>query len=1194
MDNAWTDVAKGESHALVRFASGPSPLSDVGGGALLKGEAAGWATDFLYDADPTKRVALKTPGSKTFYAVDDFIANAGTSPKTVYDSAGVLRWSPHNLALQSAVGRIGFEWGGNGATYTGGQSDPNGGTQALKVVVTPGTGPGAGLNLQQNIAGLIVGQQYVASMWLKGTAGEQIFFNANSYLASSQVLVTFTGSWQRVSSTFVAITPDAYFACECDDRGAGPNLPAITFYAWGGQFQRGNAPTTYVATTTAARVGLALDYDPVTHAPRGLWSEPQATNLVPQSQTFDNVAWSPSNVTVVANQAIAPDGTMTMDKVYPASSGSNRWISQPVTTTAVVYTYSVYAKAAGKRWLYFIRFDGANFGAWFDLQNGVVGNLDASFTSSSIQSVGNGIYRCSVTGMGQVSLNTAIGLTDANGSGSVTVNATDGVYLWGAQLEPGTVATSYIPTLGATVTRAMDVYNFTAASINHSATAGSWWMEHYLTEAAVGDKRLIDYGNTAIAIHCNSSGYEMQDSGSLFYILGNTVGAINKVMNAFATGDRALTFNGFAPVADAGLTAGFFNPVTISIGARPGFPGDMPNNYTRKIRYLPRRPSNAEMQTMTALTGGKALLKAEANGMATDFIYAADAERVAVKTAGAVKELGLDAFYQNTGGSPKQVFTIDGKLGWSPHNLELWSEDFTDAAWVKGDSSVIANAITAPNGTLTADKFVQGAGTASKFLQQLGPRANNGTFSVYAKAGENSKLVLQDYWRGGVGDGFDLIAGTVYPLNIPTLTSTGKAKIELVGNGWYRCSIPVITGGDCCIYIANNSWNMGYTGDGVSGLYVWGAQLNYGPVATPYIVTTSAVRAGLALDYDPITHAPKGLLCEPQATNTIKSSTDMTNAAVWWGDGVSELNAGVAPNGLMEALRFSGDGLGAYESGNFLSGAIPGTITGNVSVYAKAGSTSQFFMMSGSNIAEGFDLATGTVFVPTEHGNPYATSGLGVMRNVGNGWWRCSCPATAVGDFWIGLCRNKEMVSQGAELSMYLWGPQGDGVNSFPTSYIPTYAAGVTRAADDIAVPTTAFPFSLTNLSMAADIVDNIPAITADFFSVCGSDGVLTESIGLYSAGFYVRHTFAYQALISAAGVIRKVAVAAAAADFRAAFDAALALPSTTGVMPTYTGTSVRIGGGVTISGAHGNFYLKKYTIVPRSWTNAELQAMTT
>jgi hypothetical protein len=70
--------------------------------------------------------------------------------------------------------------------------------------------------------------------------------------------------------------------------------------------------------------------------------------------------------------------------------------------------------------------------------------------------------------------------------------------------------------------------------------------------------------------------------------------------------------------------------------------------------------------------------------------------------------------------------------------------------------------------------------------------------------------------------------------------------------------------------------------------------------------------------------------------------------------------------------------------------------------------------------------------------------------------------------------------------------------------------------------------------------------------------------------------------------------VAAAAADFRAAFDAALALPSTTGVMPTYTGTSVRIGGGVTISGVHGNFYLKKYTIVPRSWTNAELQAMTT
>src|SRR4029079_3642640 len=150
---------------------------------------------------------------------------------------------------------MGFEWTGNSSTSTGGQPDPNGGNEALQVAI-PAGGGGSRNNVSQFIAGLTSGITYTRSAWCKGVVGQQIYFDSNS--TASQVLVTFTGAWQRVFTSSAPGT-GCFVSFECYNRSGGAHLPAVTFQCWGAQLNLGTVPTAYLPTTTAARVGLALD-----------------------------------------------------------------------------------------------------------------------------------------------------------------------------------------------------------------------------------------------------------------------------------------------------------------------------------------------------------------------------------------------------------------------------------------------------------------------------------------------------------------------------------------------------------------------------------------------------------------------------------------------------------------------------------------------------------------------------------------------------------------------------------------------------------------------------------------------------------------------------------------------------------------------------------------------------------------------
>lgn len=175
-------------------------------------------------------------------------------------------------------------------------------------------------------------------------------------------------------------------------------------------------------------------------------------------------------------------------------------------------------------------------------------------------------------------------------------------------------------------------------------------------------------------------------------------------------------------------------------------------------------------------------------------------------------------------------------------NLLLYSEQFDNAAWTKSNTTITANAVVAPDGTATADKIVENSASGSHNIYQAQAVSASTAYvlSVHVQAAERSNIMLQctdgTTWFNAF---FDVNAGTI------TSQSSVTATIKKQNNGFYRCSIAFTTGASATsvnsyLYLSTGAGVSNYTGDGASGVYVWGAQLAAGNYATSYIATTSA------------------------------------------------------------------------------------------------------------------------------------------------------------------------------------------------------------------------------------------------------------------------------------------------------------------------------------------------------------------
>lgn len=181
-------------------------------------------------------------------------------------------------------------------------------------------------------------------------------------------------------------------------------------------------------------------------------------------------------------------------------------------------------------------------------------------------------------------------------------------------------------------------------------------------------------------------------------------------------------------------------------------------------------------------------------------------------------------------------------------NLLLRSEESDNASWAKTLSSVVANTVVAPNGTLSGELIVPNAGatltnagSANGSVRQTATVVSGTTyvFSIYAKAEKFSTLRIR-HAQANLQVGFNLLAGTVSePGN-----ASWAGSIQSVGGGWYRC----VAIGAAVSTSMDIGLKAGDTGDGVSGVFVWGAQLEASTLGVPssYIPTTTAQVTRLA------------------------------------------------------------------------------------------------------------------------------------------------------------------------------------------------------------------------------------------------------------------------------------------------------------------------------------------------------------
>ena len=168
-------------------------------------------------------------------------------------------------------------------------------------------------------------------------------------------------------------------------------------------------------------------------------------------------------------------------------------------------------------------------------------------------------------------------------------------------------------------------------------------------------------------------------------------------------------------------------------------------------------------------------------------------------------------------------------------NLITYSENFSDASWIKSNSSVVSG-FTSPSGDVSAFKLVEGASNSQHRIKANFTAVTNNTVSVFVKQNTKSKILL---FNGNAGYGFDLANSTTSA--VAGVNAPDSFNIESYGNGWYRCSISHSSANSIEVYLLNDFiTTYVYQGDGTSGVYIYGAQIEENSHATSYIKTVGS------------------------------------------------------------------------------------------------------------------------------------------------------------------------------------------------------------------------------------------------------------------------------------------------------------------------------------------------------------------
>ncbi len=397
----------------------------------------------------------------------------------------------------------------------------------------------------------------------------------------------------------------------------GPTLdPRITFTrastatAWG--------PTGVLQTVSNDQP--RFDHNPVTGESLGLLIEEQRTNLLTYSED-GQTAWTlKSNTSIGTNVAAAPDGNSTADSIIESTANGGHYIERNITQAAnTPLSYTIFVKKNGRSdvWLnlYGNSYADSLRGS-YNLDTGVTGTSvggTGSGATASMQSVGNGWYRLTLSGTPSTSAVTdlKVRLSIINGSTTYTGDGASGFFLWGAQLEAGSFATSYIPTVAAQVTRSADAASMTGTNFSswYRQDAGTIFGEYVgVNNISGGTRRLVEISNGTAGDRF-VAGYGATNSSRFLVVVSNvtqadvspavTQGSLVRFAGAYAANDFQAAANTALGTAD---TSGTVPTVSqMNIGASALFaPGTDLNGHIRRLAYYPARLSNTQLQALTA------------------------------------------------------------------------------------------------------------------------------------------------------------------------------------------------------------------------------------------------------------------------------------------------------------------------------------------------------------------------------------------------------------------------------------------------------------------------------------------------------------------------------------------------------------------------------------------------------------------
>lgn len=575
---------------------------------------SGYKVGTLYSAKPTDGT-----GDMTFTRTGD--------TATRVNSAGIIERCITNLALQSNV-FSNASWTKTNTTIGTGITDPNGGTTAFSLA-----GSSATSNTKTISQSPFTSSSDIKTFSIYAKANTHSFFQIRTSASASTNFDLTNGTFQNGSQLFGSITSigGGWYRCQVTSTSATANTAVLiqlvdslsaavneastttnSIYIWRAQAQTGDFATNYIDTTTAA-----VTQGPVTNLPRldylgstcpQLLMEPTRTNLATYSQMFDNSIWGKvASTTITANATTSPDGYTNADLVTGGGSSTLTRIVQTFTAVSgTTYAFSAFVKQGpdnAKTGIRMISSANANIAGIAIVFTGGVPAITANGIALNIKSenYGNGWYRISGTYVAPISeTNRFAYYSDTDGTNKSS-------YLWGAQVEAGAYATSYIPTTAATVTRNQDLFAKSSITSLLGQTEGTLFLDFTFDRQFVNadvfslnDASILNRVSIGVTASNTLSGL-VDSGGSNQATITSTiaVGTRYKCAIAYKANDFVLYVNGVQAGTDtSGIVPASLTRISNDAGTTSTTPFDYPMNQALVFKT---RLTNAELATLTTL-----------------------------------------------------------------------------------------------------------------------------------------------------------------------------------------------------------------------------------------------------------------------------------------------------------------------------------------------------------------------------------------------------------------------------------------------------------------------------------------------------------------------------------------------------------------------------------------------------------------